>query len=319
MSIKVNEDFIQRGFNPYKNLKAKAKSNVRNKSYLEIFENLFCEIWEIDGLPDDFDIPTYIKLKLYDGRVGWYKDTQGVFVGKVEETGGKLNRYGHLSECCISFKNGDFYTGERDKDIIIGYLNKMHTREPNFYRYSYLLGQVDLSLEMNIEKTRLNPIPIFRDAKVKDEIMKAIDSIRDGETKFYLYDTTIASLLSKEMGENNSFDMLNLTDPKSVDQLDSLSQFHDDLISRLCILYGINMVRDTKKAQVNNEELKGYCELARVNILNMLKEFEKEFEKVNNAFGTNLSVTLSKPWQWIIEEPTTEESEENDNDNSEEI
>lgn len=310
MGIKINEEFYQNGFNPYKKLTPVQQTNVRNASYLDIFENFFTEIWELNGLPEDFDIPTYFKLKLYFGRVGWFKDSLGVYVGLVEEIGTKLNRYGHLNDCSISFKNGEFFEGERDKDIIIGYLNKMHTCEPNFRRFADILSEVDLSLKVNIDKTRLAPIPIFQDQKIKDAIEKGYEAIKKGEQGFYIYDSTLKSVLSQEMGNGQRFDLLNLTDPKSVDQLDSLSQFHDDLISRLCILYGINMVRDTKKAQVNNEELKGYCDLARINILNMLEEFEKELDKVNTNFGTNITVKLSKPWAWVLEEDTNEEPEE---------
>ena len=320
MGIKINEEFYQNGYNPYKKLKPVQQNNVRNQGYLDTFENMFCEIWELGNLPDNFDLPTYYKLKLYMGRVGWFKDKKGVFIGMVNEVGGDLDRYGHLSEASISFKNGEYFEGERNKDIVIGYLNKMHTCEPNFRRFADVLSQTDLSLKTNIEKTRLNPIPIFQDQKIKDTIEQSFKAIRDGEQGFYIYDTTLKSALSNELGSGARFDLLNLTDPKSVDQLDSLSQFHDDIISRLCILYGINMVRDTKKAQVNNDELKGYCDLARVNILNMLAEFKTELERVNTQFGTNITVNLSKPWQWILEEDTTEEEnpeEVNDNGSNE--
>lgn len=316
MGIRINEEFYQNGYNPYKKLKPIQQSNVRNQGYLDIFENLFTEIWELNGLPDGFDIPTYIKLKLYYGRVGWFQDSKGLFCGMVNEVGGELDRYGHLSLASISFKNGELYEGERDKEIVIGYLNKMHTCEPNFRRFADILSQIDLSLKLNIEKTRLNPIPIFQDQKIKDTIEKSLDAIRNGDQTFYIYDSSLRSALENELGSGSRYDLLNLTDPKAVDQLDSLSQAHDDFISRLCILYGINMVRDTKKAQVNNEELKGYCDLARINILNMLEEFEKELDKVNSIFGSNITVTLSKPWAWILED-TTEEVVEDDQEGKE--
>lgn len=316
MGIKVNEEFYQNGFNLYRKLKPLQRIGNRDQSYIDIFENAFTQIWDISGLPEDFDKRVYFKLKLYDGRVGWYQDSKGIYVGKVAEVGGDLDRYGHLTDAEISFLNGEMFKGERDKDIIIGYLNTMKTAEPNFKRFAYMLSQVDLSIECNIENTRLNPVPIFQDQKIKDTIEQTIDAIRNGDHKFYVYDSTLKSALSNELGNGQRFDLLNLTDVSNVDKIQYLNETHQELLERLAILYGINMSRSNKLAQVNEDEIKGYSELAKINILNMLGCFKEEFDKVNSIFGTNLSVTLSKPWAWILEEDT-EETEEPDEEGKE--
>lgn len=308
-SIRINEELYRTGYNPYRELKPRVQVNVRNQAYLDLFRNGFAQMWVINGLPENSDYREFILNLTLLGRVG-FTNKGGFDFGRFEETGGKLDRYGHLSNGIVTFANGENVTGVIGRDVVPVYLNKMKTKEPNFERFADMLSQVDLSMKLNIEKTRLNPIPIFKDQKIRDEIQASIKAIRDGEQKFYLYDTTLASTFGDATNSNtgsSQFDLLNLTDIKDIDKITYLSEFHQDVVERLAILYGFSMSKSNKLAQVNEDEIKGYTELARVYILNMLESIKEGFDNVNKAFGTNLTITLSKPWAWILENPKENE------------
>lgn len=286
-------------YNAYAELSAEAKAKYLDDCYIDTMINMFMEMWELTNWPEQIDKKVYFQNKLLSGRVGWCEYQGQTAIGSVAADGGQLDIYGYLPNLRVTFANGKFVQGKRDKDIVVGYLNATHSPDMNMMRFAEMLKETDISMRLLIEKTRLMPIPVFKDQKIKDQIMKDLDKIKVGDTKFYNYSLNMEDIF-QQSGER--FDLLNLTDVKDVDKIMYLCSFHDDLISRYYSMMGMRFTNDVKMAQQTNDELNGYRDFAQVYPLVMLHEFEKELEMVNKVFGEDISVTFAKPWKWILEE-----------------
>ena len=286
-------------YNTYANLSAEQKAQYLDDCYIDTMINMFMEMWEFTNWPEKIDKKVYFQNKLLSGKVGWCEYNGELAIGSVNATGGQLDIYGYLPKLKVIFANGKSVDGIRDKDIVVGYLNSTHSPDMNMMRFAEMLKETDISMRLLIEKTRLMPIPVFKDQKIKDQIMKDLDKIKIGDTQFYNYNLSMEEIFQQS---GQRFDLLNLTDVKDVDKIMYLCSFHDDLMSRYYSMMGMRFTNDVKMAQQTNDELNGYRDFAQVYPLVMLHEFESELEKVNKIFGEDIQVTFAKPWKWILEE-----------------
>ena len=165
--------------------------------------------------------------------------------------------------------------------------------------------------------SRLTNNPVACDENEKKAIDIVLDTIYDGKPKTIVQ----SNLLNKFMQDNgnNEIRTLKLTDPDYVRNIQYLSNLHDDLLKRICIIYGHSLNGVNKMAQVNSDELKGYETLARVYPLIMFDERKKFINECNRVFGTNWEVHFSDAWKHILSENGVDviEKEETDVDAAE--
>ena len=164
--------------------------------------------------------------------------------------------------------------------------------------YAKMFKEIDVSMEANVFNSRLHPIPVARNSKIKSAIDNIFSSIK-GETKSndtysILSDTAFAEEIN---GTASKIDVLNLTDVKDVDKLQYLSKFHDDLLRRFCTLYGQPMQTTGKMAQQTVEEIQGYDSFSMIIPSNRLEERKKGIAEFNRVFGENVTVEFNDAWQ----------------------
>ena len=211
---------------------------------------------------------------------------------------GQHQKRGKIGENCVLIWNNTEYVG----DFIIGW-------------YAKMFKEVDISMEANVFNSRLHPIPVARNSKIKSAIDNIFKSIK-GETKnndtySILSDTAFAEEIN---GTTTKIDVLNLTDVKDVDKLQYLSKFHDDLLRRFCTLYGHAMQTTGKMAQQTIEEIQGYDSFSMIIPTNRLDEREKGIDEFNHIFGENVTVEYNDAWKNSLykEEVTNNEASDNE-------
>lgn len=209
----------------------------------------------------------------------------------------------------------DFFTqyryigsGEIGKDIVIGWNNDIRTPELIFDKFASYLAECDRSIKTAIMNSRLTNNPVACDENEKKAIDIVLETIYDGKPKTIVQSNLLNKFI-QENGNGNEIRTLKLTDPDYVRNIQYLSNLHDDLLKRICIIYGHSLNGVNKMAQVNSDELKGYETLARVYPLIMFDERKKFINECNRVFGTNWEVHFSDAWKHILSENGVEVTE----------
>ena len=202
----------------------------------------------------------------------------------------------------------DFFTqyryiasGEIGKDIVIGWNNDIRTPELIFDKFASYLAECDRSIRTAIMNSRLTNNPVACDENEKKAIDIVLDTVYDGKPKTIVQSNLLNKFI-QDNGNGNEIRTLKLTDPDYVRNIQYLSNLHDDLLKRICIIYGHSLNGVNKMAQVNSDELKGYETLARVYPLIMFEERKKFINECNRVFGTNWEVHFSDAWKHILSE-----------------
>lgn len=209
----------------------------------------------------------------------------------------------------------DFFTqyryiasGEIGKDIVIGWNNDIRTPELIFDKFASYLAECDRSIRTAIMNSRLTNNPVACDENEKKAIDIVLETIYDGKPKTIVQSNLLNKFI-QDNGNGNEIQTLKLTDPDYVRNIQYLSNLHDDLLKRICIIYGHSLNGVNKMAQVNSDELKGYETLARVYPLIMFEERKKFINECNRVFGTNWEVHFSDAWKHILSENGVEVTE----------
>lgn len=213
----------------------------------------------------------------------------------------------------------DFFTqyryiasGEIGKDIVIGWNNDIRTPELIFDKFASYLAECDRSIRTAIMNSRLTNNPVACDENEKKAIDIVLDTVYDGKPKTIVQSNLLNKFI-QDNGNGNEIRTLKLTDPDYVRNIQYLSNLHDDLLKRICIIYGHSLNGVNKMAQVNSDELKGYETLARVYPLIMFDERKKFINECNRVFGTNWEVRFSDAWEHILSENGVEVTEKETN------
>ena len=209
----------------------------------------------------------------------------------------------------------DFFTqyryiasGEIGKDIVIGWNNDIRTPELIFDKFASYLAECDRSIRTAIMNSRLTNNPVACDENEKKAIDIVLDTVYDGKPKTIVQSNLLNKFIQNN-GNGNEIRTLKLTDPDYVRNIQYLSNLHDDLLKRICIIYGHSLNGVNKMAQVNSDELKGYETLSRVYPLIMFDERKKFINECNRVFGTSWEVHFSDAWKHILSENGVEVTE----------
>lgn len=202
----------------------------------------------------------------------------------------------------------DFFTtyryiasGEIGKDIVIGWNNDIRTPELIFDKFASYLAECDRSIRTAIMNSRLTNNPVACDENEKKAIDIVLETVYDGKPKT-IVQSNLLNRFIQDNGNGNEIRTLKLTDPDYVRNIQYLSNLHDDLLKRICIIYGHSLNGVNKMAQVNSDELKGYETLARVYPMIMFEERKRFINECNRVFGTNWEVHFSDTWNHILSE-----------------
>ncbi|MCF0230251.1 MAG: hypothetical protein HUJ76_11250 [Parasporobacterium sp.] len=160
-----------------------------------------------------------------------------------------------------------------------------------------MFAETDISLISCLKKSRVNPLPISANSKVKKAIDEAIDDVEAGNTRAITYEGAFEAIAEGM----EPVTMLSLTDPSQTDKLQYLSKFHDDILRRFMTFYGHSLSSGSKMAQVTSAELEGYTTFARIYPTILLQSRQTWLDEVNEKLQpeTPLTVKFSKPWEHL--------------------
>ena len=235
--------------------------------------------------------------ELYVGSIAW----QAIDAYGLPKPGAKAT---------LVTRGGVEFNGVIDESIVVGYNNKARLPELTMGMYAGFFTEIDKSLKCALEKSRVLPIPVTGDSKIKKAIDDLLNQIDEGDTHAIAYEGAIDDIIEGKP----PITMLELTDPKYTERIQYLSKFYDDMLRRFWTVYGHPLSSGSKMAQVSTMELEGYQTYSRIMPTEMLQTRLEWCDKITNILGRECSVEYNDAWEHLnnpIE--LTEEVQDNDN------
>lgn len=307
----------------YRNCKNKYKVIHDDEFYASYIENAVSVMFEFDEkiyraelfdrMLRDAGMAALIKTPTSDYTPVWFTPI---------DLGSPKLADGFYADCvCFDFWGNEykFKKWEENPDILVFFNNPLRTPDMFVNKYATMLSDIDMSILNNVHYSRQHPIPVARDRQTKARIDECIKSVTNGETKTVLMENSINDIL----GENDSIDMLNLTEVEKSQYLQYLSHLHDSMISRLYFLIGLGTTDNGKQAQITTEELNKNDDASITQALAWYKARKDGFD-VAREKGHDLSFDFHPVWKQRIEriinppesvESTTNGEEETNNGN----
>lgn len=211
----------------------------------------------------------------------------------------------------VKDNNGDFerctthgtdYAVELDvgTDCILLYNNNLKTPDSICDKYAELIGETDKTIMTIVKWSRLTPIPkVYNDNDVA-RYKTTMQSILDGNLINVISDKT--GLLKADTSTSKDEDLLQLTDVTASEKLHFLSEFRENVIKRLCNLYGIPMSQSSKNSQVISDELHGMDIYSMYVLFDRYEARKESFERASIYTGHDWKFRYSDITQHTIDD-----------------
>lgn len=148
-------------------------------------------------------------------------------------------------------------------------------------RYSRQLADIESTINIYSVNARLVSIPVANDDATKQSLIQFFRNLMFGKRAIVTDSSIIENFRNVDISKSNIKDGVN---DWLIARDKILEQFYRDL--------GVRM-NNPKKAQVNEEEIESNDQMLLISMDDMLKSRKEGIEKVNNMFGTNISVSIN--------------------------
>ena len=271
----------------FSKMKESDKSDIRNFCYQKEYLDLITQMFDYDfGDTPTMDMWLLEQILTNIGCVGFCM-IGGVLCYGTVSISGKINKDGIPTLATVYFFNGESYSGEIGKDVVIMWNNKTHTPELKASQFSEVLSECDNSIMACVYNSRPYMAIVAKSQKLIRSIRAILKQWRDGKPQIITGDDTIQGIVHPEKEEVKS---INLSDPTIMDKIQYLSKLHDDVLRRGLTYYGIPINSSGKMAQLNDKEIDGYETYSKIYPNNRLKERQKAIDQMNELFGLNANV-----------------------------
>ena len=323
--------------NRYKTMLENYRKEETQFYYMTLLENILLSMFTYDNLPNGLTGEYIEKSLLRNGNVLITKINDSEYYSNAVVFQGALDNNGIMEQGFTTTRNGKqtdtkplYYKKSleyKDNSNVLIFNNSEHLPTFDICRISELLTEVYISMRNNVINTRILPIPVARNSKMKSMIDNILNKLHSGKTEAIVNDLSsndAMNILLNKADVKSTFDIpvLNLTQPNNVELLQNLTKFYDDIIRIFCTTYGISINGTGKMAQQNNIELQGYEHFSKIIPCDMLNCRKTGIEIFNAIYGTNVEVSFSDAWKHLLSdnenvsrETMENETTENENEN----
>lgn len=276
-------------YNIFNNYPAEIKNNVRNQDYIQLIINMGAEMFDISDMSHDYSTMLIRTIFLYGSAYlkktenGKYIICGGQWVGIPEPDEIYPTKY-------LAVKAGFQFDGVPDetKGECIVYLEPQLNMITQILRFASQFSEIDTSLFNNLMFSRVAPIAVVGNQKTKSEYEQSLGKMLAGELN-----NSILSGISLTTDKPLNLSTIDISNADYAGKIQYLSMYHEQLISRLARLFGINYNFISKQANITNDELHNSDDYSCI----MPLMFKKFLNLCLNKIG--LSAEFSEPWKWI--------------------
>ena len=149
------------------------------------------------------------------------------------------------------------------------------------YRYSRMLADIESTINIYTVNSRLTSYPVASNDKVANSIKSFFKKVKSGKNAVISDDAIIQEFRNVDINRTSLKDGIN---DLLIARDKILEQFYRDI--------GVRMY-NPKKAQVTEDEIEVNNQLLLISKEDMLKEREEGVNRVNDMFGTSISVKIN--------------------------
>lgn len=149
------------------------------------------------------------------------------------------------------------------------------------FRYARMLADIESTINIYTVNARLTSYPVASNDKIANSLKSFFRKIKSGKQAVVSDDAIIESFRNVDINRTGVSDSIN---DWLVARDKILEMFYRDI--------GVKMY-NPKRAQVNSEEVEANDQLLLISKEDMLKERKEGLERVNDMFGTNITVKIS--------------------------
>lgn len=275
------------------------------QSYITYMLNRVMQMFEYTGLPDTIPkrmLEMYIMVNGHSVVI----ENDGELYVCFGSWGGEPDEYYIPKNYIVANPYLKlFKTYTVNKDCVLVYNDSMYYGlMPLFRRYATAFVENDLSLNMMDINTRVIALVEAQDDKTRSSAIKFFEDIKDGKQGVVASTAFFDGLRSQPYGEHNK------------QRLTDLIEYHQYIKASWFNEMGLNANYNMKREAINSNESQLNDDMLLPLVDNML-ECRKEFvNRINEMFGTNISVDWSSSWKYNIEETELELEEMKEGENN---
>ena len=165
-------------------------------------------------------------------------------------------------------------------------------------RYARQLADIESTINIYAVNSRLTSIPVTDDQNVTNSIKAFFKKLAFGERAIVTDNNIVENFRNIDINRTNVVDGIN---DWIIARDKILEMFFRDI--------GLKMY-NPKKAQVTEDEVEANTQILIISTDDMLKERQKGVERVNDMFGTSISVKLNPKYESELDERTVNENEQ---------
>ena len=261
---------------------------VRN--YIAYMLDRTQRIFEYTGLPDT--VPArMLEFLLQVNGYACFTKVEGDLYAFYGGLGGEPDAYYRPTICVVAnpylkfnktLKIGEDCVIMRNDSLLYGLL-------PLFSRYATAMAENDISFRLSSVNTRIEFLLSAPDDATKKAAEKFLKDIEDGKQGVIASNEFLEGIKAQEVGRS----MRTFTDLIEYQQYLKASWFNE-----IGLNANYNMKREklsTTESQMNNDALLPLVE-------DMLEQRRVALEKINEMFGTNISVDFASSWEKLLKE-----------------
>lgn len=200
----------------------------------------------------------------------YYQPTTAVFANPVVTT---AKEYKIGTDCEVIYNN-------KLKDSLY-YIHADSGLATFVSRYARQLADIESTLNIYAVNSRLTSYPVTTDGSVTESLKAFFKNLVMGKRAIITDDTIIEKFRNVDINRSAVRDGIN---EWLIARDKILEQFYRDL--------GVQMY-NPKKAQVTDDEVESNTQLLLISTDDMLRERKEGVDRVNNMFGTSISVTIN--------------------------
>lgn len=280
------------------------KDKERNVHYIISYMlNRTLQMFEYKNLPDSLPTREMERLIQVNGFT-FITEVGGELYAFNGGLGGEQDVYGKPTNITISnpaLRYNETLNIEEDgvlirnDDMGVGLI-------PILSRYGTLLNENELTMYLATVGKRITNLISVSDDNTAESARQYLKNVEDGNLGFIMENRLYESLKSKNVGDNGS---VRLTDLIELQQYTKASLFNE---------IGLNSNFNMKKERLISEEVEINSNSIFPLVDNMLQNRKDAVERINEKYGTNISVEFSSSWRYIdtmVDKSIEEELSEN--------
>ena len=276
-----------------------------------LIRDLF-QVFRFDGLPETVN-GTFFKYCLFcNGKAVFFETGDGKLLALNGNCSGDPDVYYIPQKVIVTNPTlKKSYLMERDTECVVVYCTEtdIYNQVSEFgglstlvCRTATMLADSDLSINVSQKNKRLINVLSAEDQKTKDSIDMVVRKQYDGEPYAVVMKSLIDNVQSVPIAEKSSNN-----------DIMQLIESHQYILSHFYESLGLQTHDQMKKERLITAEINDNDSIAKLNIDNILYTIQSGLDKVNEKYGTSITVQLNPI---LLEKPEPEEPDDSQSDSN---